>query len=230
MSEKLDLADFLQRFSTKVLWHFTGYNKDDDVSYEILKQIISSRTLKINTHPEDIIMPDGEKRGCFPYSCMCDIPLKDLRIHTIRYGNYGIAFDKHAAIILGHFNPVLYLHKDHYYFLHANKLLKEIDNEIEKYPELDKKITQYFSMIGAYIKKSDLTSSIVVENKVKDKDQSNNFYYEREWRSPANWQFTESDIEAIMVPKYRIGHLKDFLSTHNIIDVTVISHEMITKL
>ena len=138
--QKIDLADFLQRFATKSLWHFTGYNKPPEQSFVILKKILSECSLKIGEHPDPIIMPDGEHRSCFPYSCMCDIPFKDLRIHTVRYGAYGIAFNKSRAIISGHFNPVMYVHKDSFLFGHSGKNLKEIDALIKPHAELSKKM------------------------------------------------------------------------------------------
>jgi len=68
MTNGHDLADFLQRFSTKVLWHFTGYAKTDEQASEKLQLIIKSKTLELSKHPEQVIMVSGEKRWVYTYS------------------------------------------------------------------------------------------------------------------------------------------------------------------
>jgi len=127
MQPQIDLADFLQRFSTKVLWHFTGYNKPENKAFAILLSILTTQTLKVSEEPSIIKMPSQKDRWGYGCSCMCDIPFRDLKIHIVRYGNFGIAFHKRHGIILGHFNPVLYVHKDHPLFKHAESLIDEVE-------------------------------------------------------------------------------------------------------
>ncbi len=225
-----DVADFLQRFSTKVLWHFTGYAKTEDGAYRVLKSIIESRTLKVARHPEPVIMVGGEERWIFPYSCMCDIPFKDLRIHTIRYGKYGIAFNKNTAISLAHFNPVLYVHKQNPLFKHASALLPEIDRFIEPHAALQGKVTEFLALLGTFVKPGDLTASIDIGNIKKDKEQDNNFYYEREWRSAYEWKFCKTSIEAVMIPRKEFTDMKSFLDKSDFRDIPIIPYEMVERL
>jgi len=228
MQHPIDYADFLQRFSTKALWHFTGYNKSDNESLDILVKIIKDKVLKISEHPGEIIMPDGKKRFSFSYSCVCDIPFKDLRIHTERYGKYGIAFEKNKAIISGHFNPILYIHKDNFLFKEAYRLLKDIDNFVTPHNELSEKLNKYLNIMGIAIKRGNLTAPIDMKDKELDKQQDNNFYYEREWRSAFEWSFQEQDIEAVMVPKKDLIAIKESLVGFG--SLVVIPYEMVEKL
>ncbi|MFH0935702.1 MAG: abortive infection system antitoxin AbiGi family protein [Candidatus Omnitrophota bacterium] len=230
MANTHDLADFLQRFSTKVLWHFTGYDKSESKAYEILKLIVESKILKLADHPEPVIMDGGEHRWVYTYSCMCDIPFKDLRIHTVRYGKYGLAFNKEKAIKSGHFNPILYIHKDSRLFKLASQVLPEIDNLVLPQGELNRKVTRFLALLGTFVKPSDLTAPIIVGNVQVDKEQNNNFYYEREWRSAFQWEFISSDLEAIMVPKRDFNNIKQLLDKNEFIDTPIIPYEMVEKL
>jgi hypothetical protein len=53
---KIDLADVLQRFSSKVLWHFTGYNKSWDDAFRIQNEILQSNLLQVGKQSETIVM------------------------------------------------------------------------------------------------------------------------------------------------------------------------------
>jgi hypothetical protein len=226
------LEDLLQRFATKVLWHFTGYNKNDEKAFSVLKKILEERKFKVGDFRPEVIMPkSGERRWGFPCSCMCDIPFKDLRIHTIRYQKYGIAFDKNKAITEGHFNPVLYIHKDHILFKHVEeKLLGKIDELTQTTGEYGKKLYEYLIILGTYIKRSDLTAPVSSGNRELDDSQDNNFYYEREWRSIYPWEFKNEDIEAIMIQRRDIENINNFLKEHGMSNVPIVTYEMIEKL
>ena len=230
MGAEFDYVDLLQRFVSKVLWHFTGYGKTQPATFEILKKIISEQTLRIAEPPEDIIMPSGEKRWTYGYSCMCDIPFKDLRIHMLRYGHYGVAFNKNDAIKAGKFNPVLYVHNDQHLFKLADKLLQDLDRLSSPHKELEQTLLKFLGILGVYIKRGDLTAPINVADQEIDKQQNNNFYYEREWRSAFVWKFKKSDIEAIMVPKKSFVDLKSFLETNGFKDTPIILSEMVERL
>jgi hypothetical protein len=231
MESDFDYADFLQRFASKVLWHFTGYGKTQLAAFDILKKIILEQTLRITEPPEDIIMPSGEKRWTYGYSCMCDIPFKDLRIHMLRYGHYGIAFNKNKAIKAGRFNPVLYIHKDQHLFKLADNLLQDLDRLTKPHKELEQTLLKFLGILGVYIKRGDLTAPINVTDQEVDKQQNNNFYYEREWRSAFEWKFVYADIEAIMVPKKYFVSSKFFLEKDCCFeDIPIIFSEMVERL
>lgn len=223
-----DAADFLQRFATKVLWHFTGYNKPPEKSLEILKTIISNQTLQVSLDYQRIFMPSGQERIGWAASCMCDIPFKDLRIHTLRYGECGIAFKKEQAIKSGHFNPVLYIQHDHHLFKYAENLLKKIDGIQAK------ELHEFLMIIGALVKRSDLTRKVSIGDLTLDKEQNNNFYYEREWRSAYPWNFQKDDVAAILVPQVHLEEIREFINSDGKIksfnSVPLISHEMVDLL
>jgi hypothetical protein len=73
---EFDLSHNYQRFSSRVLWHFTGYGKTPAKAFEILNIILTEGCLKVGSHPEDIIMHDKDRRQGYPFSCVCDIPFK----------------------------------------------------------------------------------------------------------------------------------------------------------
>lgn len=228
--QQVDIAGFLQRFSAKSLWHFTGYNKTDDTACNILKNIINSQALKITDHPESLIMPKGSKRGIYAYSCLCDIPFKDLKIHIIRYGRFGIAFKKIEAIKRGYFNPLMYVNKDHPLFNRAEQLLKRIDELTTVTSEMKTTVNHFLGMLGIYIKRSDLTVNISISDTTLDQQQNNNFYYEREWRSAFQWNFTKGDIEAIMVPKSHVDEFRQLLADIKYSEIPIITYESVDNL
>jgi len=193
MSE-FNMAHLLQRFSTKVLWHFTGYGKSEADGFNILKEIVLNKKLMVSKAPSMVILPNGEKGWGHRCSCMCDIPFKDLKIHTSRYGHSGIAFHKATAIKYGHFNPVLYAHKDHFLFKQAEILLK---SSVWKTSESNPEIDEYLRIIGTYTKRSDLLKDVSIGQQDEDTNQNNNFYYEREWRSSLDWNFDIKDVAAL---------------------------------
>jgi hypothetical protein len=231
MNKLFDWADFLQRFATKVLWHFTGYNKSEEDSFGILKSIISERKLRLGKIHSEVILPSGKKRLGYPSICMCDIPFKDLRIHISRYGKYAISFDKTKAIASGQFNPVFYMHKDHFLFKYTEEeLLPYIDTLVSSGNEYSEKINNFLLLLGTYVKPSDLTAPISIGNTHLDEMQNNNYYYEREWRSAYEWNFKNEDIEAIMVQKKDIKEINKIIEANGISDVPIITYEMVEKL
>jgi hypothetical protein len=229
-NQKIDLADIFQRFSSKVLWHFTGYNKSWDDAYRIQNEILQSNVLNIGNQSETIIMKSGAKRYGSPVACVCDIPFRDLRIHMLRYGPFGIAFYKHAAINVGHFMPVFYVHCENVLFKRAEELFKTIDPAIsaDRDSPFNKSLHEYLLMIGSYIKRGDL-NRIVEVNSEEDSHQNSNFYYEREWRTVFSWKFDDASVAAIMMPQ---KFLTDFQKRwgNRFVNSSIISSEMIETL
>ncbi len=220
-----DRALFLQRFSSHVLWHFTGYGKSHDSAFSVLKSIVAESTLRVGMKHEPIHMPDQKTRYGYPVACMCDIPLADLRIHIERYGPFGIAFFKEAAVQFGHFNPLLYLHKDSPIFGHATKLVGELENTISRSDPLYKPLQGLLMLLGSFSKRSDLNHP-AIPSPEKDIAQDNNFYYEREWRTIRPWKFSDSMVAAIMLPVAYIPRLREHLQGR-LGTCSVISSEMV---
>lgn len=228
MSKSIDLANYLQRFSTKVLWHFTGYQKSGPESYDRLVSITKSKSLKISEKPILIKMPSGENRLGHECSCMCDIPFKDLKIHTERYGCFGIAFTKESAILKGFFNPMFYMHKDHHLLKYVESLLDELEKLTSPHERLGEALQEFLCILGTYVKRGDLLSPIHLDANI-DEEQENNFYYEREWRSAYEWNFRETDVVAVMLPQKYISEYKQALG-NEFSNLSIISAEMIETL
>lgn len=226
---KIDVADYLQRFSVKALWHFTGYNKSPEQAFICLVSIVRNRLLSISERNAVIKMPKGQDRYGHRYSCLCDIPFKDLRLHISRYNGFGIAFHKEDAIKEGQFNPVLYMHKDHIFFKYADELLPQVESLASKDQDLRKMLDQYLKMIGTYVKKCDLTSPIYFDTKI-DEEQNNNFYYEREWRSAYDWNFKDNAVATIMMPRDYIPKFKSAMAESVFKDLPIISSELVNLL
>jgi hypothetical protein len=178
-------------------------------------------------------MPNKEERYGFRYSCLCDIPFKDLRLHLNRYQAFGIAFHKKVAIEKGHFNPVLYIHKDHIFFRYAEEILPQIEGLASTNPELAQILEKYLNMIGTYVKRGDLTSEIYFSHRI-DEEQNNNFYYEREWRSAYDWNFKNDAVTTIMMPLNYIARFKESIKNSEgeaiFKDMPIISAELINLL
>lgn len=162
---------------------------------------------------------------------MCDIPFKDLRIHTIRYGQYGIAFNKIHAIEKGQFNPVLYIHKNQFLFKYIEiAILPYIDSLAKMKNPFSQKLDEYLRILGTYLKPGNLTAELSIGEKNIDDQQENNFYFEREWRSAYPWKFNEEDIETIIVPKKDYNDIQGFLKQTKYEDLPIVTYEMIENL
>ena len=228
MSNSINLADYLQRFSTKVLWHLSGYQRSEPDAYKRLVSIIKSKSLKISEKTTLIRMPSGENRLGHKCSCMCDIPFKDLKIHTERYGCFGVAFKKENAILKGFFNPVFYMHKDHPLLKHVEPLLCELEKLASPHERLSEALQEFLCILGTYVKRGDLLSPVHLDPSM-DEEQKNNFYYEREWRSAYEWNFSETDLVAVMLPQKYISEFKKVLGDE-FSNVSIISAEMVGML
>lgn len=195
------------KYISKILWHFTGYEKSEIKAFKTLNKILKDKILAISLKQEKVVMPSGDERIGHKCSCTCDIPLEDLAIHMIRYGEFGIGFKKENAITEGHFNPILYLHNDHFLKKKCEDLIKEIETADKSY-KLKNKIQYFLTLLGSYIKSSDLNGDLYNDKKI-DNAQLNNFYYEKEWRSLYEWNFKFENIKNIIVPETYIQTLKE---------------------
>ncbi len=227
----LDITQFLQRFSSKVLWHFTGRNKGLPEALKNLEAIIDSGEIKA-THQCQVSMPSGKLRPGGLAACMCDIPFRDLRIHVLRYREVGIACWKPHAVEHG-FNPVFYVHRTHPLLEHAEKLLTRSDALAEPYKELVECLDEYNTLVGTFVKVSDLQSSPTWDDPSADETGRNNFYYEREWRSPYTWKLQQGDVAALMIPESHVGTFEKQFANHDnkwMLDATILRPELIEAL
>ena len=205
-SQKI-LTQLKQRFASEVLWHFVSREKSDKDSYEILLSVLKTG-LKVGPQKEQFKVfnqktQEVEVLDGYPVACLADIPLKDLHIHAERYGSFAIGFHKASAILNG-FNPVLYVNQYSSVFHKFMEFIGEIDQDIEKSPETYKKYDQLRNLLGTIAKSGDLMASPQADPKL-DHLQMNNFYYEREWRSLASWDFKSEDVALILLPEEKLS-------------------------
>ncbi len=158
--------------------------------------------------------------------CFCDIPVGDLGIHIAKYSPFGLAFSKTYLLQKG-VNPVFYIANDsvvgrrrlpdgtvtselvkreehinwlargiYYRFAEGTQLLQEnpdlpppVREFLRRYQDVDAHCLHH---ILAYLKPFDVAQ--------EDADPDN-FYMEREWRTPADVQFTLADVCRVILPK-----------------------------
>lgn len=94
----------MSTLSANTLFHFTR-NKENLIS--ILKSYFYPRYCL----EEFYFIPKIKTKWALPMVCFCDIPLSQIKNHTLKYGEYAIGLTKEWAQIKG-ITPVLYIPKD----------------------------------------------------------------------------------------------------------------------
>jgi hypothetical protein len=144
---------------SEFLTHWTGREKDDEKSFDILSKIVDSKELKFSKCLISPINPTGRKAEN-EMICFTDTPILQSRKHCEKYNFFGISFNKKQMMEYGA-NPVLYLVEsryDHQDF-HIDLTFKGIlESNKEK---------NLFSWIGSIF---------------QPYDKGHSDYYEREWR------------------------------------------------
>lgn len=204
-SQKI-LTQLKQRFASEVLWHFVSREKSDEDSYQILLSILKTG-LKVGPQKEQFKIYNQKTKKVeildgYPVTCLADIPLKDLHIHAERYGSFAIGFHKASAILNG-FNPMLYVNQYSSVFQEFIKFIEEVDQDIQQSPETYQKYGRLRNLLGSIAKSGDLMASPQADPQL-DHLQMNNFYYEREWRSLASWDFKSEDVALILLPEEKM--------------------------
>lgn len=76
-----------------------------------LKRIIDYKAIIPRYVTEDIayIGVKNLRKIAFPMICFCDIPFAKVPKHMVKYGNYGIGFDKNVAIKKFALQPIIYV-------------------------------------------------------------------------------------------------------------------------
>lgn len=162
----------------------------------------------------DMIVPD--------MVCFCDIPIGDLSIHIRKYSRFGMSFEKSFLIERGA-NPVLYVEKN-------SAISYERNFDLGKFRKLNRSIrSEYFDEIvklygdhcysEAPIKRNrwqeipqktecldigqflfELLCYVKFFDSSKPDDDEDNYYMEREWRTPYYINFGIRDIQRIILP------------------------------
>lgn len=141
---------------------------------------------------------DGESEIAFPMTCFCDIPLSNIRNHTMKYGNYAIGLTKEWGISNG-VSPVVYAYPNSNTSKILNGISKNMSSFFDTTPENKNKISldkisnkSLKKIVEQTSKITDLQSSLKYfiryikpykgEMYREDKSIEVNFYDEREWR------------------------------------------------
>ena len=171
-----------------------------------------------------------------PVCCLADIPLRHLEYHADRYGKFALGFYRNSVVKNG-FNPVLYtlensdLIKSIYSTLNhiqqcdasdIDDYLDDIKREIQIVDdEQELNIEREFEYANMAVDsiKSDLDyirdefEEILAFIKTFSKREFSTIYCEREWRSIEAFDFSNSDLAMIVLPKKSDGidYYQDFL-------------------
>lgn len=153
--------------------------------------------------------------------CFCDIPIGDLGIHINKYSPFGLSFEKSFLIERGA-SPVFYVEKNsalssstrsEYFDMMADIYKKECNsisflsetrdkNKLESRPRSCLKISGFILELLSYVKFFDNS---------KPDDSEENFYMEREWRTPYYVNFEINQICRIILPStYSERFRRDF--------------------
>lgn len=215
----------MQRYISKELTHFVGRNLREDEQYNILLKIIKEKCISYPPHKtkeKDCTRDSVIVRSKFSSNnmivpgmvCFCDIPIDDLGIHISKYSHFGLSFQK-AFLIEQGATPVFYVEKNSVvrnkptktktrseyfdqmveeYINNCNNYLKCLDDlhKIKPKPKECVDISSFMLDLLRYIKFFDAN--------IPD-DDKDNYYMEREWRSPYYIYFEVEDICRIILPK-----------------------------
>ena len=230
------IAQLKQRFASEVLWHFVGRTRSDSGRYEDLLSILR-QGLQLGKGKEEFRFYCKRTKKWrslegYPAVCLADIPLKDLHIHAVRYGEYAIGFHKESVIRYG-FNPVLYANQHSGVFHDFIFLRDRLEDRLRKLSvEAATDLQKLLLLLGTVTKAGNLQANPVADIDW-DKAQVNNFYYEREWRHVLPWPFQASDVAMVILPDRRItDFLRDRKSSGLKIDerTPVLPYSMIYRL
>jgi len=228
-------------YVSKELTHFTAWDKETpEEQYAVLAKILRMGWLAGNKDapgaPHQLhIMPGNLiSKNRMLHSgaiCFCDIPVADFGIHIAKYSPFGLAFTKAFLLPFGA-NPVLYIANDSvlgtdmktgeqvtrgegfdemcrgiwYRFTTGVRLLQE-----KKDLHTDARtFIQQFQHVDAFCVYRILTYMKLFDV-AQDETAADNFYMEREWRTPVDVQFTLQDVCRIILPKeWEATFRKDF--------------------
>ncbi|MFH1613690.1 MAG: abortive infection system antitoxin AbiGi family protein [Planctomycetota bacterium] len=132
--------------------------------------------------------------------CFCDIPVDDLKIHTQKYGYFGLSFRKEFIASKGG-APVFYMPKqraEEFDRISSEvvDLFKDSINKTSSEEEKQKHIKRFLFMlknIFSYLKSFD---------HMLTEDHMENFYFEREWRVLGDLKFELKDVRRVFLPEF----------------------------
>lgn len=201
-----------------------------EAQYRILLKIIEEKCVSYPPHRPDQIT-QGLKYGAISRNhvasrgkfssndmivpsmiCFCDIPIEDLGIHISKYSHFGLSFQKSFLIERGA-NPLLYVERNS--VIKGTTRSEYFDKMVERYlkccssfrffkdPSMIKSTPADCNEVGDFM--LNLLSYIKFFDANKSDDDEENFYMEREWRSPYYIHFEIEDIRRIILPNLDYG-------------------------
>jgi len=200
--------------------------------YKILLKIIEEKCISFPPHRSEKITPGAKynaitckhvnRRAKFSSNemigpdmiCFCDIPIEDISIHISKYSPFGLSFQKSFLIERGA-NPILYVGRDSAIQGKTNsEFFDEMVEVFNKYcynafenPEQFIHRPNECHQIGGFM--VDLLSYIKFFDSDKSDDDKENFYMEREWRSPYYIHFEIENIQRIILPNSYSKRFRD---------------------
>lgn len=227
-------------YTADELFHFVGRRRpdDDDDNYQVLSKILKARCISFppdfpttsrvsytfnaekSLITEDLIVPT--------ITCYCDIPLDHLRIHTKKYGRFGLSFGRDHLTRYGA-RPVMYvpMRSDDWGSINGQTLLRNLGAVYEGFREHVSDPIQgdgYSSYLGerpadaesairemesAFAK--DFLAFLKPFNSELPDDHPDNYYMEREWRRYGCLNFQPQQVRRVVIARGFIGRLtKDF--------------------
>lgn len=189
--------------------------------------------IRVTYNPNNPKYQDRIRSSCV---CFCDIPVQDLKIHMRKYSCFGISFKKEFLVKRG-VKPVFYFPIDAFRSEHhrllvspntldsynifdlisvGNKIAANFENDKTKYetdpenPNSVIKISQQFTFNDWFNELYLSLFYLLKPFKALENDESEeNYYMEREWRSPIDIKFTLNDIHRIIIPEIYSNRLNN---------------------
>ncbi len=206
-----------QRYVSTELTHFVGkaLSPDRDKQLELLVEIIKTGLLgrgarakgspqrMIFTYGRPFRLDDGELFAV-PTVCFCDIPLADLRLHVLKYSEFGIAFPKTFLVKQGA-SPVFYLAENSTYTSGegtsrmGEEYLRMLGRLFECLDGFETRNPNIFDL-RRFLELRVLSYLKAFDSSLTD-DHPNNYYMEREWRVIGKVEFEIEDICRIIIPR-----------------------------
>lgn len=170
--------------------------------------------------------------------CFCDIPVEDLGIHIAKYSPFGISFLKSFLLPKG-VNPVFYIANESVLGKAVAPDTGEVTGEDitrgEYLDDMSKGIYYRFvegvqlrartdlpPVVRQYLERYRMVDMFCVYqvlaymkpfHAIKEDADRDNFYMEREWRSPGDVQFAPGDVWRIILPRKFVSDFRrDFPS------------------
>lgn len=215
----------MQNLASDTLFHFVGrsHPTDDAANFEILAAILKSMELRTNEVAGRRSVMLMRRDPARPVTngepieqkvvCLCDIPIRELRFHSNRYGRFGVGISRSVAAQWGT-RPVIYIPTSKKTFGGwGNRFADEVRTVVEGLERFfpDKLSTRARVAGSPAVDAQDAVdeaSGLIVRDMMAflkffdvdlPDDHPENFYLEREWRKFASLGLAPS-LRVVVTP------------------------------